>query len=122
MNLVDHLPSDKLVFEMIIRKESIADLEAITAVTVAAFKNHPISHHTEQLIINALRDADALTLSLVAEIDGQVVGHIAFSPVTISDGTLDWFGLGPVSVLPAYQRQGMALALTRITNHCLDST
>jgi putative acetyltransferase len=44
-------------------------------------------------------------------VDGCVVGHIAFSPVTLSDGTRNWYGLGPVSVLPAYQRQGIGRAL-----------
>lgn len=96
---------------MILRKETAADIEAITAVTIAAFKNHFISNQTEQFIINALREAGALTISLVAEIEGRVVGHIAFSPVTISDGTLAWYGLGPVSVLPEYQRQGIGKAL-----------
>ena len=42
-----------------------------------------------------------------------MIGHIAFSPVTISDGTLGWYGLGPVSVLPEYQRQGIGKALIR---------
>ena len=92
---------------MILRKETVADVEAITEVTIAAFKNHQISNHTEQFIINALRDANALTISLVAEIDGRVVGHIAFSPVIISNGTKDCYGLGPVSVLPDYQKQGI---------------
>jgi putative acetyltransferase len=46
-------------------------------------------------------------------VDGRVIGHIAFSPVTISDGTRNWYGLGPVSVLPAYQRQGIGKALIR---------
>jgi putative acetyltransferase len=98
---------------MIIRDETISDIEAITGVTVAAFKNLPISNQTEQFIIIALRAADALTVSLVAEIDGRVIGHIAFSPVTISDGTRNWYGLGPVSVLPEYQRQGIGKALIR---------
>jgi len=101
----------KTQFEMILRKETVADIEAITEVTIAAFKNHPISNHTEQFIINALRDAGALTISLVAEIDGRVVGHIAFSPVIISDGTKDWCGVGPVSVLPDYQKQGIGKSL-----------
>jgi putative acetyltransferase len=96
---------------MIIREETTADIEAITQVTIAAFKTLPISNHTEQFIIRALRAADALTLSLVAEIDGHIVGHIAFSPVTISDGTEDWYGLGPVSVLPEYQKQGLGTSL-----------
>jgi putative acetyltransferase len=96
---------------MILRKETVTDVEAITEVTIAAFKNHPISKHTEQFIINALREANALSISLVAEIDGLVVGHIAFSPVIISDGTKDWYGLGPVSVLPDYQKQGIGKSL-----------
>jgi putative acetyltransferase len=96
---------------MIIRKETQSDIEAISQVTIAAFKTLPISNHTEQFIIKALRAAGALTLSLVAEIDGCVVGHIAFSPATISDGTKDWYGLGPVSVLPEYQKQGIGKSL-----------
>ena len=97
--------------KMIIRSEKSSDIEAITEVTIAAFRNHPISKHTEQFIVNALRKANVLTVSLVAEIDGQVVGHIAFSPVVISDGTLGWYGLGPVSVLPQFQKQGIGKAL-----------
>ena len=72
---------------MIVRNERNGDIGAITEITIAAFRNHPMSSHTEQFIINALRADGALTVSLVAEIDGQVVGHIAFSPVTVSDGT-----------------------------------
>ncbi len=96
---------------MIIRKEENADFGSITNVTIEAFKNHPISHQTEHFIINALRSANALTISLVAEIDEQIVGHIAFSPVTISDGATDWYGLGPVSVLPEHQKQGIGKSL-----------
>ena len=96
---------------MIIRNETVSDIKAIAEVTIAAFQNLPISNHTEQFIINALRAANALTISLVAEIDGRVVGHIAFSPVTISDSSLNWYGLGPVSVLPEYQRQGIGKSL-----------
>jgi putative acetyltransferase len=97
----------------IIRNETVADLSAITEVTVAAFKTLEISNHTEQFIIEALRAAKVLTVSLIAELDGRVIGHIAFSPVTISDGTRNWYGLGPVSVLPEYQRQGIGKALIR---------
>jgi putative acetyltransferase len=102
---------NEMELEMILRKETAADIAAITEVTIAAFKNHPIGNPTEQFIINALREAEALTISLVAEMEGRVVGHIAFSPVTISDGTLDWYGLGPVSVLPEYQKQGIGKSL-----------
>jgi putative acetyltransferase len=99
--------------KILIRSETDADVSAITEVTVAAFNTLEISNHTEQFIIEALRAAKALTVSLVAELDGRVVGHIAFSPVTISDGTRNWYGLGPVSVLPAYQRRGIGTALIR---------
>ena len=72
--------------KVLIRSETSADISAIAEVTVAAFKTLAISKQTEQFIIAALRVAKVLTVSLVAEVDGRVVGHIAFSPVTISDG------------------------------------
>ncbi len=97
--------------KIIIRSETDADVSAIDEVTSAAFKNLEISNHTEQFIIAALRVAKALTISLVAEVNGRVIGHIAFSRLTISDGTLNWSGLGPVSVLPEYQGQGIGKAL-----------
>lgn len=107
--------------ELIIRSETAADIEAIHNVTIAAFKSLEISNHTEQFIIEALRAANALTVSLVAELNARVIGHIAFSPVTISDNTPNWYGLGPVSVLPEYQRKGIGKALiqtglTRLKN------
>lgn len=96
---------------MIIRDETPLDIDVISEVTIAAFKTLPISNQTEQFIINALRNANALTISLVAELDGEVVGHIAFSPVTVSDKSPNWYGLGPISVLPEYQKQGIGKAL-----------
>jgi putative acetyltransferase len=96
---------------IIIRNEIESDIEAIGEITKTAFANLPISNHTEQFIINALRDANALTISLVAEADNKVVGHIAFSPVTISDGSSDWYGLGPISVSPEFQKQDVGRAL-----------
>lgn len=88
---------------MIIRHEKASDIDTISNVTREAFKDHPFSQQIEHVIIRDLRAADALAISLVTEIDGRVVGHIAFSPVTISDGTPNWYGLGPVSVLPEFQ-------------------
>jgi len=102
-----------MTLEIDIRSETDADVDAITEVTIAAFKTLEISNQTEQFIIEALRAAKALTVSLVADVGGRVIGHIAFSPVTISDGTRDWYGLGPVSVLPEYQRQGIGKTLIR---------
>ena len=95
------------------RNETDADIGAIAEVTIAAFKALEIGNHTEHFIVAALRDAKAFTVSLVAELDGRVIGHIAFSPVTISDGTPSWYGLGPVSVSPKYQRNGIGQALIR---------
>jgi putative acetyltransferase len=94
-----------------IRSETVADIDTITRVTVAAFKTLEVSNQTEHFIIEALRAAKALAVSLVAESDNRVVGHIAFSPVTISDGTRNWYGLGPVSVLPEYRWNGIGKAL-----------
>ena len=94
-----------------IRPETHADADTITHVTMVAFETLEISSHTEQFVIAALRAAGALSVSLVAELDGLVIGHIAFSPLTVSDGTPDWYGLGPVSVLPLFQKQGVGCAL-----------
>jgi putative acetyltransferase len=99
--------------KIVIRNETLDDVCAITEVTISAFKTLEISNHTEQFMIEALRASKALTLSLVAELDGRLTGHIAFSPVAISDGTPDWYGLGPVSVLPEHQRQGIGKALIK---------
>jgi putative acetyltransferase len=94
-----------------IRNETESDVNAIAEVTRKAFETLAISNHTEEFIIEALREAKALVISLVAEADGKVVGHIAFSAVTISDESLGWYGLGPISVLPELQRQGIGKAL-----------
>lgn len=96
---------------IVIRNETPHDIDVIREVTIAAFKTLAISNHTEHFIIEALRESKALTVSLVAEEVGRVVGHIAFSPVTMSDGTQGWYGLGPVSILPEYQRKGIGKAL-----------
>ena len=94
-----------------IREEVPADVPSIEAVTIAAFLHAAHTSHTEQHIVNALRRAGALTISLVAELDGLLVGHVALSPVSISDGSVHWFGLGPISVLPAHQGHGVGSAL-----------
>jgi putative acetyltransferase len=94
-----------------VRQERPGDEEAISQVTRDAFASQPHSSQTEHLIVDALRRAGALTVSLVAEREGAIVGHVAFSPVTISDGSPMWFGLGPVSVAPQHQRQGIGKLL-----------
>lgn len=96
---------------MLIRTERPADDAAIDELTRAAFEPMPFSSGTEAPIIRALRASGDLTLSLVAEDDGAIVGHVAFSPVTIDGVHGGWFGLGPISVHADRQRQGIGRAL-----------
>jgi putative acetyltransferase len=98
---------------MIIRPETPDDIPAIRKVTEAAFAQAEHSSQTEAAIIDALRRAGALSLSLVAEQGTLVVGHVAFSPVLIDRKDVQWRGLGPVSVLPHLQRSGIGSALIR---------
>jgi putative acetyltransferase len=97
--------------DCIIRPEKPGDCDSIRNIHIAAFANHPYSHQTEHLIVDALRASDTLSVSLVAEVDGNVVGHIAFSPVKIDGMDCRWFALGPVGVLPDFQRQGIGKRL-----------
>ena len=97
--------------DVIIQPERPDDIEAISTITEMAFRTCPYGEHTEQFIIEALRRAGALSVSLVAELNAQVAGHIAFSPVEISDGSSNWYALGPVSVVPELQGQGIGQAL-----------
>ena len=99
------------ITSLVIRPESPQDAVAIEEVTRQAFASHPHSRQTEQFIVRALREADALAISLVAELPGKVVGHAAFSPVAVADGSAGWFGVGPISVLPSLQKQGIGRSL-----------
>jgi putative acetyltransferase len=98
-----------------IRPETHRDIPIIEALTLIAFKGHPHQDPqkstVEHLIIYQLRQAKALTLSLVATENNQIVGHIAFSPITIDGKDEKWFVLAPVSVLPSHQNQGIGKAL-----------
>ena len=101
------------LINMQIRQERPEDAATIRALTDAAFKGMPYSDQTEAKIIDALRAAGALTISLVAIKDGEIVGHVAFSPVRINGAAGDWYGLGPVSVRPDHQQSGIGQALIR---------
>ena len=101
---------------MRIRNEVPADAAAIEALIVAAFKNAAHTDHTEQFIVRALRESAALSISLVAEEHNAVIGHVAVSPVTVSDGTVGWYGLGPISVAPEHQRKRVG---THLMEHAL---
>ena len=97
-------------------------MQSIHDVTVAAFLNAPHSDHTEQFIVRELRKAKALSVSLVAEENGKMVGHVAVSPVAISDNSENWYGLGPISVLPGYQRKGVGTKLMQAAIEALRTT
>jgi putative acetyltransferase len=99
--------------DVVIRAERAEDHYAITEVTVEAFTDLGMGEVNEHQIIERLREAGALSISLVAELGGRVAGHIALSPVTLSSGVSGWYGLGPVSVLPSLQGRGIGSALIR---------
>ena len=91
-----------------IRTERPGDEAAIAALTEAAFRTVTHSDGSESAIIARLRDAGDLALSLVVENrDQAIIGHVAFSRVTIADGTPGWYGLGPISVIPLRQGAGI---------------
>lgn len=94
-----------------IRLEAPGDIGAITRLTEAAFRQAAHTSRTEQFIVDALRRAGQLSVSLVAHDAGSVVGHVAASPVVISSGATDWYGIGPISVEPIHQRRGIGSAL-----------
>lgn len=107
------VPSRGRAVSPAIRPETAVDAAAIRRVMEAAFAGAPHASGSEGAIVDALRAAGTLALSLVAEAEGAVIGHVAFSPVTVAGADLGWFGLGPVSVLPGHQRTGIGAALIR---------
>ncbi|ASR56022.1 GNAT family N-acetyltransferase [Cellulomonas sp. PSBB021] len=96
---------------MLIRPERPDDVDAIDRLTTAAFEPQWFSDGSEAAIIRSLRESGDLTLSLVAEDDGEVIGHVALSPVTVDGSHGGWFGLGPISVRLDRQRRGVGRAL-----------
>lgn len=98
--------------DVLIRDEQLADLAVIRALTISAFDGKPYADGDEQDVIDRLRDCEELTISLVAEFEGDIVGHIAFSPAIVA-GSQHWYALGPVSVRPDSQAKGIGAALVR---------
>jgi putative acetyltransferase len=90
-----------------IRGEAPTDRAAIHAVHAASF---PTTYEAD--LVDALRLAGRLAISLVAAVRDDVVGHVAFSPVGMP-GAMDGVGLAPVAVLPAFRRRGIAAQLIR---------
>lgn len=92
---------------MLVRAENKQDFAAVQSIHLSAFPEDG-----ESKLVNRLRENARPIISLVAEVDGKLVGHILFSPVTLdSNPSLQLMGLAPLAVLPAYQRQGFGSAL-----------
>jgi putative acetyltransferase len=99
-----------------IRKEVPSDIEAIRYVNEQAFETN-----AEAVLVDRLRDAGAVILSLVAVDDGKIVGHVLFTPVTIEpeNASYDAITLAPIAVLPEYQRRGIgAWLIERAFEEC----
>jgi putative acetyltransferase len=97
-----------MVTKLEIRYEKPGDISAIHRVNEAAFETG-----AESDLVDALRDKKAHIISMVAEKENRIIGHILFSPVTLtaegSEVTL--LGLAPMAVLPEYQKQGIGSKL-----------
>ncbi len=98
---------------MSIRNECFSDYLRIEEITKLAFMGKPYASGTEQYLAGKLRSSRALTLSLVAENSGTVVGHVAISPITIDGVSGPYFGLGPLAVLPNVQGRGYGTSLAK---------
>jgi putative acetyltransferase len=96
--------------ELLIRTETAGDHDAIARVNREAF-----SGDAEAKLVSALRDDGYVRLSLVAELDGQIVGHVLFSglPIRTAHGTVPALSVAPMAVLPTHQRQGVGTRLLR---------
>ncbi|MBL7967141.1 MAG: N-acetyltransferase [Prolixibacteraceae bacterium] len=102
---------------LFIRQEMPSDYDAVIELTAKAFETMPFSEGDEDRLVASLRTASTFIpeLSLVAELNGKIVGHILFTPLSIDNGQQKFQSLvlGPVSVLPEFQKQGIGGELIR---------
>jgi putative acetyltransferase len=94
--------------ELIVRKEKPADIDAIYKLNSEVFPTK-----AEAALVNLLRESGCIFVSLVAEIDGEIVGHILFTPVELvgDKSQLKIIGLAPMAVAKTYQKQGIGTEL-----------
>lgn len=97
---------------MLIRDEQPGDFDAIHKLVASAFPTD-----AEARLVDLLRAAGRLHVSLVAVQDEQIIGHVAFSPVTTANDTSHWLGLAPLAVTEAKRRRGVGAALVRAGLH-----
>lgn len=95
---------------LVIRAETSSDLDDIREVNRVAF-----GQQDEAQLVDVLRDGGFVRLSLVAEVEGRIVGHILFSdlPIITDDAKISALALAPMAVLPEFQRQGIGSELVR---------
>jgi putative acetyltransferase len=102
------------MLNIIVRKEESSHAAQISEVVERAFRSQSTTPRSEPYIVLELRRAGELTVSLVAETEGKIVGHVAFSRVQVSDDAKDWYGLGPLAVAPEFQRRGIGRELATV--------
>ncbi len=98
---------------LLVRHERPGDAAAIAEVIAAAFRGHPSSQGRETGAVARLRRDKALVVSLVAQTNAGVAGHIAFSRVIITGAGGGWYGLGPLAVAPSLHKRGIGQLLVR---------
>jgi putative acetyltransferase len=98
---------------VLIRDQTETDFSAVHQLVIAAFKTLPFACGREQFVMDALWRTGAVTVALVAEDGGKIVGQVAFSKVLVGGHDVGWHGCGPVSVVPARHKQGIGSALMR---------
>jgi predicted N-acetyltransferase YhbS len=116
------LEKDEMDPSITVRLERPADIAQIRSITTAAFSASQFGHNGEAELIERLRRSCAPFVSLVAEVFGQLSGHVLFTPVTLEDDEVtQGMGLGPISVLPGFQRQGIGARLIESGLNLLDA-
>jgi len=104
--------------EPILRPETVSDIRGVHQLNRRAFSESELGYGGEAELVDRIRSSEKATLSLVAEQDGRVVGHILFTSVEIDGSELEIEGasLGPMAVVPELQGQGIG---TRLVNEGL---